>query len=54
MKHRLNRADEAGLSRTYWAQNENLSSGNHLTAGSVGAHNLHQVFLMPNKEGELL
>lgn len=46
-EHRLNRTNEAGLSRTDWTQEENPGLSHLLTVWFVGADSLHQVCLLP-------
>lgn len=53
-EHRLNRTDEAGLSRTDWTQEENPGLSHLLTAWSVGADSLHQARLLPKFEYKIL
>lgn len=53
-EHRLNRTDEAGLSRTDWTQKENSGLRHLVTLWPVGADCLHQVGLLPKFEYKIL
>lgn len=54
IKHRLDWTNEAGLSRTDRAQEENLSLSHLLTTRSVGADGLHQARLLPRLKFKIL
>lgn len=54
IKHRMDWTNEAGLSRTDWAQEENPSLRYLFTPRSVGGDGLHQACLFPRSEFKVL